>query len=157
MTVKQWQALQLPVMWDIYYETEVKSPQEFEVGKQYRVSDMICEFCGTKGLTCECYQNQSLNLDAPVPDGIYRVREAHNFTGLETGITVKDGKFVPETTAECLYKLMLHKYFDVVHLSLAPEYDEKIAAKHGYGIDHVFVQRLEWIADDEIFEVYMGS
>ena len=153
MTVKDWNDLKLPVAWCIYKESEpgafaIVQPK-LETGKSYKLSDLICEFCGTKGLDCDCYDKQVLNLDAPVPDGVYRVKEAHRVTGWETGITVKDRRFEPKPTAECLYRLAVKNRLGVVDLTQAVEYDADA------GIDHIFVEEIRW--NDEGFEVFMAS
>ena len=137
--------------WCIYKGDEGKYKQDLEAGKSYSLSDLICEFCGTKGLNCDCYDKLVLNLDAPVPDGVYRVKEAHRVRGWETGITVKDGRFEPKTTAECLYRLAVKNRHGVVDLTQAVEYD----ADAGTCIDHIFVEEIHW--NGEGFEVFMGS
>ena len=143
MTAKEWFELELPVTWCIYNEAaapEVKYPQKYEVGKSYRVSEMICEYCGTKGMACDCHENLLLNLDAPVPDGVYSVKMRDGIQS-EKGITVKDGKFVPKPTAEAIYRLVVNHYYQ------NPTYTEPI--------DHNVVEIIDWTGD--LFEVFMDS
>ena len=140
MTAKEWHALELPITWGITYESEVKYPQTYEIGKSYRLSDMICQYCGTKGMTCDCYDKQVLNLDAPLPDGVYDVAEDDGYNRV-SGITIKDGKFVPKPTAEALYRFVVNKYYP------NPKYTEPI--------DHNCLEWIEWTG--EYFEVFMGS
>lgn len=147
MTVKEWYELELPVTWSIYNEAaapEVKYPQKLERGKSYLVSEMICEYCGTKGMDCDCDENLLLNLDAPVPDGVYSVK-MRGEVRCETGITVKDGKFVPKPTAYAIYRLVVNHYYNTP--TYTPTYTEPI--------DHNCVERIIW--GGTCFEVFMGS
>ena len=146
MTVKDWNDLQLPVAWCIYKESEpgpfASEQPKLEVGKSYQLSDLICEFCGAKGtLDCDCHDKLILDLDAPVPDGVYRVTSAGYNPIWESGITVKDGKFVPKPTADALYRLVVRWHNE------NPTFTE--------AIDHCFVESLEW--NGKGFEVFMGS
>ena len=142
MKVRDWNELELPVTWCIYKdEPEVKYPTKMEVGKSYRLSEMWCEFCGAKGMDCDCHENLTLNLDAPVPDGVYRVTSAGYNPIWESGITVKNGKFVPKPTADALYRLVVRWHNE------NPTFTE--------AIDHRFVESLEW--NSKTFVVFMGS
>ena len=144
MTVQEWHELELPVTWGIYNEAaapEVKYPEKLEIGKSYLVSEMLCEYCGTKGMNCDCYENLLLDLDAPVPDGVYRVKLKNRASVSENGVTVKDGKFVPKPTAEAIYRLVVTCYYP------NPTYTEPI--------DHNVVEIIDWTGD--LFEVFMGS
>lgn len=143
MIVKEWYALELPITWCIYKdEPEVKYPQIFEVGKSYRLSEMVCRFCGTKGEDCDCHENLTLNLDAPVSDGIYRVKMNSRHTDIwESGVTVKDGVFVPKPTAEAIYRLVVRHHYK------NPTFTEPI--------DHSFLEMINW--NGNTFKVLLGS
>ena len=144
MTVKQWGELNLPVVWSIYNEEEapeIKYPQTYEKDNPIRLSEIVCEYCGIKGIDCDCSDSLILDLDAPVPDGVYMVTSSGDNPIYEDGVRVKNGTFVPESTAEAIYRLVVRWHNE------NPTFTETI--------DHCFVESMTW--NGVMFEVFMGS
>lgn len=142
MTVKQWGALNLPVAWSIYNESEnpeINYPYKHE--GEILLSEIPCSYCGVKGSECDCHNNLVLDLDAPVPDGVYMVTSSGDNPIWEDGVRVKNGTFVPESTAEAIYRLVVRWHNE------NPTFTE--------AIDHCFVDSIEW--NGVMFEVFMGS
>ena len=81
---------------------------------------------------------QVLDLDTEVPDGVYKVfhdyRKCNGEKGIADGVTIKDGKFVPEPTLRAC---------------------AEARNKAGYG--GTFLEGLVWRHRDSIFEAQFGS
>lgn len=128
MTFSDWIDLDLPIQWSIYVETDDDDADADE---------------------------WQLDLNAPegLPDGIYeggRYWTDPAKTYRQKGIEIKDGKFVPESTAQAVYEIVVGSYKlgqDDWHIVL---YDEEEQDIH-----HYFLEALEW--NGEFFMLHMGS
>ena len=155
MTRKEWKDLDLPIEWSIFYadDFDYSNPSE------------------------EYFLSRELNLDAPegIEDGTYDCYYGYEQPKRREGIVVKNGKFVPKPTAECIYQLVWRSecrmddgWNDYVRRKYQRFFEqgrtiEATALSNGYSIPsqngdpvaHKYVERLLW--NGEYFILTTGS
>ena len=92
-----------------------------------------------------------LRLDAYVPDGVYKVTDGHG--PAVDGVTVRDGSFVAEPTADACYEATARGYSTKLARAAGgrPLNDAEIA--HRVAIDHVYIERLRFSKTDGVFRL----
>lgn len=177
MTSKEWKDLELPMRWCIYNKDDYKALPKWDFSKGGTPGDentvgQLPDNDEAKAYWTEfhtAFDNMRLNLEAPVPDGVYSVtkkkseieknspypefnteeyvKKYNDAIPVVGGLVVEDGEFDPVTTAYVCYAVSRQFYE-----SWAGYY--KSIPWHG-AINHMHIEGLEW--NGESFELITGS
>ena len=126
------------------------------------LADSICKAAIAKGLSDltdadeqllrDGYDLIELDFTAPegTPDGVHRVREKYVHGPKQPvvhGVEVRDGRFVIEPTEDAVLRLVCAEY----------EVTADSVRSGEEGIDHVYIERFFWNAEENLLEVSIGS
>ena len=126
MKVREWRKLNLPIEWGIFQ-------------------------CSDQEKDDLPYEDWDVNLDMSIPDGEYKVRDVLSDDILISGVTIKNGKFVPRPTSIAIYEAVRHNWANIVRdadgniIGEEPmkSFEEGGSLGYSRGLPH-FVEKIEW-------------